>query len=64
MDILDALSRHPKVELVEDEREIGNGIIVTLKRGWTLVGGGNVAHVETVAEAQHLVRGATREDES
>lgn len=29
------LRRMPKVEEVSDERGIGNGIIVTLKKGWT-----------------------------
>jgi hypothetical protein len=29
------LRRMPKVEEVSDERGIGNGVIVTLKKGWT-----------------------------
>jgi hypothetical protein len=29
------LRRMPRVEIVDDERSLGNGIIVTLKRGYT-----------------------------
>lgn len=29
------LRKHPRVEIVDDERQIGNGVIVTLKKGWT-----------------------------
>lgn len=29
------LRKHPRVETVDDERGIGNGVIVTLKAGWT-----------------------------
>ena len=32
---IDRLRRHTRVEFVDDERKIGNGIIVTLKKGWT-----------------------------
>jgi len=32
---LDRLRRHSRVGLVDDERGIGNGVIVTLKQGWT-----------------------------
>lgn len=32
---LKRLSGNPKVEHVADERAIGNGVIVTLKQGWT-----------------------------
>lgn len=32
---LDRLQRNPRVEIVDDEREIGNGVIVTLKQGWS-----------------------------
>ncbi len=29
------LRSHKRVEIVDDEREIGNGVIVTLKAGWS-----------------------------
>jgi hypothetical protein len=29
------IRRHPRVAIVDDERGIGNGVIVTLKKGWT-----------------------------
>lgn len=32
---LDRLRAHPRVEHVDDERAIGNSIIVTLKQGWS-----------------------------
>lgn len=32
---LEKLRKHPRVEIVDDERGIGNGVIVTLKKGWT-----------------------------
>ena len=32
---MDKLRRHSRVELVDDERGSGNGVIVTLKAGWT-----------------------------
>jgi hypothetical protein len=32
--ILDRIRRNPRVELVDDERAMGNSIIVTLKTGW------------------------------
>lgn len=34
-DRLRRLREHPYVELVDDERSIGNGVIVTLKQGWS-----------------------------
>jgi hypothetical protein len=33
--VLDRVRSHPKVEIVDDERDMGNGVIVTLKQGWT-----------------------------
>lgn len=30
------LRKHPWIGIVDDEREIGNGVIFTLKTGWTL----------------------------
>ena len=31
---LKKLEAHPRVEIVDDERSIGNSVIVTLKNGW------------------------------
>jgi hypothetical protein len=33
--VMDTLRRHPRVEIADDERGIGNGVIVTLREGWT-----------------------------
>lgn len=33
--VMDLLQNHPWVERVEDERALGNGVIVTLKQGWS-----------------------------
>jgi len=58
MSTLDKLRRHPRVEIVDDERSIGNGVIVTLRQGWTFdalqdnrVGGG-----DTIKDAYEAVR--------
>lgn len=32
---IERLKNHPKVEHVADERGLGNGVIVTLKQGWS-----------------------------
>jgi hypothetical protein len=34
-DPLTRLRKHSRVEHVDDERAIGNGVIVTLRQGWT-----------------------------
>lgn len=34
MRAIDTLRSHPRVKWVDDERSIGNGVIVTLKAGW------------------------------
>jgi hypothetical protein len=33
--VIKQLRKHSRVEIVDDERELGNGIIVTLRKGWT-----------------------------
>lgn len=33
--VMETLRNHPRVEIVDDERRSGNGVIVTLKRSWT-----------------------------
>lgn len=35
MPSLKQLRKHPKVEIIDDERAIGNGLIVTLKKGYS-----------------------------
>jgi hypothetical protein len=32
---IDTLNKHRRIETVDDERMIGNGVIVTLKKGWS-----------------------------
>jgi hypothetical protein len=54
------LSRHSRVEIVDDERSIGNSIIITLKQGWTFEPGidNRVGGADTMKDALALVRGA------
>lgn len=58
MTTLDRLRTHPRVETVDDERRSGNGMIVTLKRGWTfdLVTDNRVSGEDTVTAALAAVR--------
>ena len=62
MTSLVTLRKNPRVEIVDDERAIGNGVIVTLKQGWTFdeAQDNRVAGEETIAEAAKLVRSAKR----
>ena len=55
-----ALRNHTRVELVDDEREIGNGVIVTLKRGWSFDPGqdNRVRGEDSFSRALAEVRGA------
>jgi hypothetical protein len=41
--LIDKLATHTRVEFVDDEREMGNGVLVTLKKGfvWRLHDGDN-----------------------
>lgn len=60
---LKTLRRHSRVEIVDDERALGNGVIVTLRAGWSFdpidpenrVRGG-----DTIAEIYSDVRSAYR----
>ena len=54
------LRRHPRVEIVDDEREIGNGVIVTLRQGWSFDPwqDNRVAGEDTPRAAMELVRSA------
>ncbi|MBZ9847204.1 hypothetical protein LB565_04275 [Mesorhizobium sp. CA14] len=38
-DTLSRIRRDHRVELVDDERHMGNGVIVTLRQGWTFEAG-------------------------
>ena len=62
MTSLAAIRKNPRVEVVDDERSCGNGIIVTLKQGWTFdeMQDNRVGGEETLAEAIKLVRSAKR----
>jgi len=57
---IDRLRACPRVEIVDDERAIGNGVIVTLKQGWTFdwTCDNRVAGEDTVSAAIKLVRSA------
>ena len=57
---LDRLRRHPRVELVDDERSIGNGLLVTLRQGWTFdpSADNRVSGHDTVSQALAEVRAA------
>lgn len=53
MTSLAAIRKNPRVKFVDDERSCGNGIIVTLRRGWSFdaLEDNRVAGEDTVAEA-------------
>lgn len=57
---LDRLRRHGRVLLVDDERAIGNGVIVTLQQGWSFdpLQDNRVAGADTPREALDMVRHA------
>jgi hypothetical protein len=49
--------KHAKIETVDDERDIGNSLIVTLKRGWRFEDiGEHVRGYDTKREAIKEVR--------
>ena len=52
------LEQHERVELVDDERGLGNGIIVTMKEGWTMdpIQDNRVFGADTIKEALETVR--------
>lgn len=52
---IDAIRKHPWISAVDDERDIGNSIIVTLKREWESCSedpGCGVKGFDTVADAR------------
>jgi len=54
------LLTHPRVEFIDDERDIGNSLIITLRQGWSFEPGidNRVSGAFTVAEALRMVRDA------
>lgn len=56
------LTAHPRVESVDDERAIGNGVIVTLKAGWSFdpFTDNRVSGEDTITEMLSAVRNAHR----
>ena len=57
---LDRLRRNPRVEIVDDERDMGNGVIVTLRKGWSFdpLQDNRVAGEDTPRAALDMVRHA------
>lgn len=60
MDAMGRLVAHARVEIVDDERSIGNGVIVTLVRGFTFdaLQDNRVSGADTASEALTMVRRA------
>jgi hypothetical protein len=58
--VIEQLRKHSRVEIVDDERELGNGVIVTLRKGWTFdpAQDKRVAAADTCREAWAMVRHA------
>jgi hypothetical protein len=52
------LQNHPRVEYVDDERGYGNGVFVTLKRGWSIdpLRDSRVFAEDTITQAMDSVR--------
>jgi hypothetical protein len=55
---LDRLRRCPRVEIVDDEREMGDGVIVTLRQGWSFdqLADNRVRGEDTPSQALKAVR--------
>ena len=58
------LKVHSKVEFCDDERAIGNSIIIQLKQGWTFtpLDDNRIDGADNVREAYLLLKTATRHD--
>lgn len=54
------LQMHKRVEYIDDERAVGNSIIITLKQGWTFGDGpdNRVTGANNVADAWRVVLAA------
>jgi len=57
VNVIDKLRMHPRVDIVDDERRSGNGVIVTLREGWSFdpLQDSRVAGADTPAKATALV---------
>jgi hypothetical protein len=62
MSTMKMLRKHPRVAIVDDEREMGNAIIVTMKKGFTFdpMCDNRVGGADTVSEAIEMVNGALK----
>lgn len=60
MSTMALLRSHERVEIVDDERSMGNSIIVTLRQGWTFSPGedNRVSGEDTVRDALAMVKAA------
>jgi len=58
--VLERLRTHARVEHVDDERAIGNSVIITLRQGWSFTAGqdNRVNGADTPSAALALVRAA------
>lgn len=55
--MLERIKKDCRVEIVDDERCHGNGVLITLRRGWTFdpLQDNRVAGEDTVSEAARLL---------
>lgn len=58
MKTLATLAAHPRVDMVDDERQAGNGIIVTLRQGWSFdpLADNRVRGADSASQALAMVR--------
>jgi len=58
--VIEQLRKHSRVQTADDERAMGNGIIVSLRKGWTFepTRDNRVAAADTYREAWAMVRHA------
>lgn len=57
MTLLEKLRGDLRVEIIDDERSIGNGIIITLRQGWSFdqMADSRVAGEDTLKDALNLL---------
>lgn len=60
LDHIERMRMNARVEIVDDERAEGNGIIITLRQGWSFdpLQDNRVAGEDTIAAAVRLIRHA------
>jgi len=58
MTVIQTLRTHPRVKFADDERDCGNGVIITLKRGWSFdtLSDNRVCGADTLTQALAMVR--------